>query len=254
MDYNFFYELIITIIIFLILFIIGKYILKKLDNNKSKFLNPHEYLPEEEVQTLKQVFYLIMMLLFFIFLLYTWIYQKNDLVGMSVLEIIVSLYVTLTLDYSSWKNKLLFILIIPYGAIAFLAFKNSYVGVVDLLHIFAYAYLMKIYYNKFKQYTETNSLGITIILLFAIIFISFIITAIVESVSPLDSLVMVSNAFTSNGYAVLGGSSFGKLNSLFLVWGGYVISGAGTATLTAAILMRQFNKRFDELEKLIKEK
>ncbi len=80
-----------------------------------------------------------------------------------------------------------------------------------------------------------------------------------EGVDPLDSMVMVSNAFTSNGYAVLGSSGMGKLNSLILVWGGYIISGVGTATLTAAILIKhnkkceeELNKRLDELELLIK--
>ena len=63
---------------------------------------------------------------------------------------------------------------------------------------------------------------------------------------------MVSNAFTSNGYAVLGDSVIGKLNSLFLVWGGYILSGVGTATLTTALLSRHFNKRFEELEELIR--
>jgi hypothetical protein len=51
----------------------------------------------------------------------------------------------------------------------------------------------------------------------------------------------------------------GKLTSMILVWGGYVISGVGTATLTAAILLRhnqkrekELNERLDELESLIK--
>ena len=63
---------------------------------------------------------------------------------------------------------------------------------------------------------------------------------------------MVSNAFTSNGFTVLGTSILGKINSLVLVWSGYILSGVGTATLTAAILTRHFNKRFDELEEMIK--
>lgn len=94
-------------------------------------------------------------------------------------------------------------------------------------------------------------MGLTVILLFSIIFFSFFITQFAEHVNALDSLVMVSNAFTSNGYTVLGKTIPGKLNSLFLVWGGYIISGAGTATLTAAILIRHFNKRVEELEKII---
>jgi hypothetical protein len=45
----------------------------------------------------------------------------------------------------------------------------------------------------------------------------------------------------------------GKLNSIFLVWSGYILSGAGTATLTAAIIIRHFNKKFNKLEEMIKE-
>ncbi|WP_405303789.1 hypothetical protein [Methanobrevibacter sp.] len=54
--------------------------------------------------------------------------------------------------------------------------------------------------------------------MFEIIFISFLLTQIVENVNPLDSPVMVSNAFTSNWYAVLGTSIAGKINYLVLVW------------------------------------
>ena len=115
-----------------------------------------------------------------------------------------------------------------------------------------FIYFIKVYYDRFKEYTESNGLGITIILLFVLVFVSFFITQIDEGVNPLDALVMVSNAFTSNGYAVLGSSIPGKINSVFLVWGGYILSGVGTATLTAAILVRHFNHKFDELEELIK--
>ena len=58
---------------------------------------------------------------------------------------------------------------------------------------------------------------------------------------------MVSNAFTSNGYAVLGSSVIGKINSVFLVWGGYLLSGVGTATLTAAILKKHYDVKNKEL-------
>ena len=59
-------ELIIEIIIFLALFSIGMFIFKKLNNSSNRFLNPEEYLPDEEIQTLKQVYYLILMALCFI--------------------------------------------------------------------------------------------------------------------------------------------------------------------------------------------
>lgn len=75
---------------------------------------------------------------------------------------------------------------------------------------------------------------------------------------------MFTNAFASNGFAVLGTSALGKINEMLIVWGGYILSGVGTASLTAAIIVRHFNykleeyddmnKRFDELEEMIKNK
>lgn len=62
---------------------------------------------------------------------------------------------------------------------------------------------------------------------------------------------MVSNAFTSNGYAVLGSSVGGVLTSTFLVWSGYIISGVGTATLAAAIVHRNSKRKFKNLEEKI---
>lgn len=254
------YELVVAILIFGALFAVGKLIYKKLNDSRSRVFNPLEYFPEEEVQTLGQVFYLIMMLVFFVFILYIIAVHGNEVIGIAFLQIIVSLYVALTLDYSNWNNKVLFFLLIPYEAIALLVFKESIViWPIYIIHILVYAYLIRVYYGKFRQYTETNSLGITIILLFSIVFFSFIVTTIAEGVTPLNALVMVSNAFTSNGYAILGNSGVGKLTALLLVWGGYTISGVGTATLTAAILLRhnrkrekELNKRLDELESLIK--
>ncbi len=258
--FNIICELLISILIFCVLFAAGKLMYNKLANSNSRFLNPSEYFPEQELETLKQVYYLIMMLILFIFILYIMIIQGNDLVPIAVLQIIVSVYIALTLDYISWKNKILFLLLVPYESIAFLIFDGSFsLWPFYIIHVLVYVYFIKVYFDKFRKYTETNRLGITIILLFAIIFFSFILTTIVEGVDPLDAMVMVSNAFTSNGYAVLGSTGIGKLNSILLVWGGYIISGVGTATLTAAIISKhnqkreeELNKRLDELELLIK--
>ena len=124
---------------------------------------------------------------------------------------------------------------------------------MHIIHIPAFIYLIKLVYDQFTEYTQTNGLGLTIILLFVIIFISLFITNIAENVNLLDALLMASNAFTSNGYSVFGHTVLSKLDSLLLAWSGYVLSGVGTATLTAGILIRHFNKRFDRLEKLIDE-
>ena len=123
-----------------------------------------------------------------------------------------------------------------------------YFGIV---HVLVFIYFAKLNFDKFMEYTNSNALGVTIILLFIIIFVSFFITQYAENVNALDSLVMISNEFTGNGYGIFGETILGKLNSLLLVWGGYVISGVSAATLTAAILRRHFNKRFAELERLI---
>ena len=238
------FELISVLIIFMILTVIGIYISKAIRNSDSRFSNPQEFLPEDEIFTLKQVFYLIMMSSCFIIVLYSFL---------CVFDVALSLCIAILLDKSSLKNKILILLLIPYGSLSFLIFGVSFVSLLDFLHVPVFIYFIKYYYDQFRGYTDSNGLGIAVILLFAIIFISFLITQVAEGVNPLDSLVMVSNAFTSNGYAVLGHSIPGKINSLFLVWGGYIISGVGTATLTAAILIRQFNKRLEKLQKLIDE-
>ena len=126
-------------------------------------------------------------------------------------------------------------------------------GIVDLIHIPVMIYFIKYYYDGFREYTEANSLGIAVLLLFSIIFLSAINTMFVESKNPLDALVMVSNAFTSNGYAVLGDSIAGKINSIILVWSGFIISGVGTATLTFALLTNHYNKKIEGLEEWAKE-
>ena len=188
------------------------------------------------------------------------IFEGKESIPIAILQIIISLYVAITLDYDSWSNKILFFLLVPYESLVLLIFTDFLMlWPIYLIHVLVYAYFIKVYFGKFRKYTETNGLGITIILLFSIVFFSFIVTLFAEGVEPLNSLVMVSNAFTSNGYAILGNSGIGKLISIVLVWSGYIISGVGTATLTAAILLRhnqkrekELNERLDELESLIK--
>ncbi len=232
--------------------VVFRFLYNRIRGNSHRTLNPTEYFPEEEVHSLRQVFFLIMMASCFINVLYSLIYITGDLLSFVIFDIILSLYIGISLDKSSRKNRILLILLIPYGSLTYILFNNSLVGLLDLIHIPVFIYFIKVYYDKFIEYTESNGLGIAIILLFIIVFISFLLTQFDEHVSPLDALVMVSNAFTSNGYAVLGSSTLGKINAIFLVWSGYLISGVGTATLTAAILSRHFNKKFDKLEEMIK--
>ena len=240
--------------------VIITFIYKKLKKSRNKLLNINEYFPREEVHSLRQIFYLIMMGLFFTNVLYGLIFITNDQIYFVILDIILSLYLAINLDKSSFKNKILLILLIPYGALNFIIFGDTLVGLVDLIHIPIFIYFIKVYYDKFREYTESNGLGIAIILLFIIIFISFFLTQIFEKTDPLNAIVMVSNAFTSNGYAVLGSSIPGKLNSIILVWSGYLLGSVGTATLTTGILINHYKnkinrmeKKLDNIEKLIKE-
>ena len=152
------------------------------------------------------------------------------------------------------KSKILIVFLIPLASIAFLLFGESVIEYWDFIRIPALLYLMKMFYDKFRTFTTTHNLEKSIFLLFAIIFITFIITLFVENEDPLNALVMVSNAFTSNGYSITGESV------VVLVWSGYIISGAATATLSAAILITHFNRKlsrydekFESLENLIKE-
>lgn len=241
------------IIVFIFLILVGLVILadKKLIHRSNRFLNPNEYFPQEEIHSLKQIYYLIMLALCFSNFIYSFVYFKGDLFFFSIADIILSVFIAATIEKDTLFKKILVLLLVPYGSFVYFIFNLSIVSVLDIVHILIFIYFIRYYYNKFRDYTESNGLGITIILLFLIIFVSFLVTSVVESVNPLDAISMVSNAFTSNGYTVLGNTIVGKLNSLVLVWGGYILSGVGTATLTAAILTRHFNKRFDELEKLI---
>ena len=253
--------LLIEIAIFLILTGLGILIIKKMPKSTHRFLNPREYLPEDEIHTLTQVSYLSLMAACFICVLYIFIFQETDFLYFAVLDIFVSLFIAITANKSTWYRKLFILLLIPYGSLTFLLSDHSLMGLLDLIHIPIMIYYIKYYHDKFTEYTEANSLGITILLLFTIIFVSSINTMFVESKNPLDALEMVSNAFTSNGYAVLGTSVPGKINSIILVWAGFIISGVGTATLTMALSKSHYNKKFEEinskleeLEELIKEK
>lgn len=245
------YAFALEIVIFLALVIIGTFVFKKVIASSQTLSNFGEVLPEDEIHTLKQVFYLIIMALSFINILYA-IISSGGLFYFAVFDIALSVFLAITLDKSTWKGKLLLLLLVPFDSLNLIIYHNLFLSLIDVIHVIVFIYFIKVYYDKFRQYTESNGLSVTIVILFVLIFISFIITQLVEGVYPLDALVMVSNAFTSNGYAILGSSIAGKLNAIVLVWGGYILSGVGTATLTAAILIKHFNHRFDEMEELIR--
>ena len=131
---------------------------------------------------------------------------------------------------------------------------DSIVVLLDLTYIIGYLYFIKVYFRKFVDFTENNGLGVTIVLLFLIIMVSFLFTILVENVSPMDSLTMVSNAFTSNSFDASGKNVIGKINSLILAWSGFILSGVGTATLAVSIVNEYVDRQFDEIKELVKKK
>ena len=248
-------ELLVVIFVFAVLVYVGRFAADKLNASEGvrsfKLFNPQEYIPEERLTTLKQVFYLIMILLFVINIMNLLIYYNTDIFFMTCFDTLVSLYLAVHFRNES-LNKLVLFSLVPFGSLGFLIFDGTFVFLLDIVHVFGFLYFIRRYYHKFIEYTESNRLGITILLLFLIIFVSFLLTMVVENVSPLNSILMVSNAFTSNGYSILGDSSIGKFNAIFLVWSGFILSGVGTATLTVALVMKSVNNSFDKLEESVK--
>ena len=247
------FQLSVVIIIFLVLTLLGKAIYHTLKNKYGNSININELLPEDEVHTLIQVFYLILLALCVVNVFYSLMGSQNDLYYLAIFDIALSLYFAITLDMSSWKNKIVWLLLVPYGSLAYPLFGPTIVIIADFIHALIFIYIAKLNLDKFVEYTNSNALGLTIILLFVVIFAGFFIAQYSEGVNALDSIVIVSNQFTGNGYSVFGNTISGKLNSLLLVWGGYVLSGVGAATLTATLLIRHFKKEFEELRKLIEE-
>lgn len=264
-------QFLIEFLLFVILMFVGIY-LKKIP--KIRFFNIGEYFPKDEIHTLTQVAYLALMTACFVNVMYTLIYVNIDTTYFAILNFSLSLFIAITIDKSTFVRKLFIVVLVPYGALTYLLFNSPLIGLVNFIQVPVFIYLIKHYYDKFMDYTESHGLGISIVLLFTIIFVSFLITSIIENKNPLDAIVIVSNAFATNGYTVYGTSDIGKVNNLVLAWMSVILPAVGTATLTSAILTRHYNKKLkdyddkldilnnkfdefqksmDEMEKLIKD-
>jgi hypothetical protein len=252
------FQILVAIGIFAVLVYAGRYIANKVksisSSKNSRILDPLEYFPYEELMSLKQVFYLIMILVIIMICLYLTFDWNESLYFIYLLDIVVSTYLALDMNKDTLKEKVLLLLLVPLGSLIGIMFGDSIIGLLDIFHIIGYLYFIKVYYRKFVEYTENNGLGITIMLLFVIILVSFLFTILVEKVSPMDSMTMVSNAFTSNSFDASGKTIIGKINSLVLAWSGFILSGVGTATLAVSIVNRYVTRQFDEMKDLVKKK
>lgn len=138
---------------------------------------------------------------------------------------------------------------LPLTSIVYLIFGGPLVGYWEFIRIPALLYLVVHFYNKFLSHTKEHNLDKIILLLVSVIYISFVLTLISEKQNPIQSLGMVSYAFTSNGYIISDTTTGGVIISTILAWSGYIISGVATATLGAAIVLRKTHKKFENLEK-----
>ena len=205
--------------------------------------------------TLNQVHYLGIILFIYIsinLLFETYSQVSGGLLFINnLIDICLSITIIVTFYDCSNKSRILSIFIMPMASIASLVFGGNLLGFWDFIRIPALLYVVIISYHEFLEFTNKNQLGKLILLLISIVFTALVLTIFFENQNPINSRSMVSNAFTSNGYAVLGSSVGGVLTSTFLIWAGYIISGVGTATLAAAIVHRNSKRKFKNLEEKI---
>lgn len=165
------FHIILELILFMVLTAVGSVIVKRIRNSDNRYTNPQEFLPEDEIHTLRQVFYLIMMSLCFVVVLYT--IMGFDLFYISLFDIFLSWFIAVTLDKVSTKNKILLVILVPFGSMTYLLYGYTIVGVIDFIHVPVFIYFIKVYYDKFNNYTVSHGLSLAIILLFTIVFFSF---------------------------------------------------------------------------------
>ena len=108
LDFNITYlwEIIIEIIVFLALMGVGIFVMKKLKGSDNKFISPKEYLPDEEIHSIRQIYYLLMMALCFFIVIYTLVFTNYDLLYITIFDTIFSLYIAITFKNSKWRKLL----------------------------------------------------------------------------------------------------------------------------------------------------
>ena len=245
-------QIIISLIIFIILCLLGNQVKKIIEKHYGIHLNPNDFLPIEEIKSLMQLYYLLIILLIYICIMNFFFNNFGiswELIFInSLIDIILSVFLVTIYYDGSTRSKIICIFLLPLVSISYILFGESLIGYWNFIRIPVLLYLVVIFYNKFLDYTERNNLGKTILILLSIIYTGILLTIILENQNPIDSVAMVTNAITSNGYVAPGKTEGGVLTSVFLAWGGYIISGVATATLAADIIHRNSKKKFKNME------
>lgn len=252
------FQLLAAAAIFAILVYMAKFLRNKLKSSSflknSKFAHPLEYFPSEPLFYLKQVFYIVMILLFILIILYLTFDWTKGATLIFVIDILISISLCINRSWDSLSDKVLLFLLIPFASIIGLLFGTTTFSFLDIIHILGYLYFIQFYYREFLKYTENNGLGLSILVTFSILLVSFLFTILAEGVSPMDSMTMVSNAFTSNSFDASGKIMIGKVNSLVLAWGGFILSIVGTATLSVSLVMGYVSRQFGDMKDFVKKK
>ena len=251
-------QIIVSVIIFLLLCFLGEQLKKLLENHYRKIIKPEEYFPKEEILSFKQVTYLILILFIYIFIIslfyniYFKVSSKSGLILINcIIDIIISLFLIIFFYDFSNRSRIISVFLMPISSISYIVFGGTLLHYWDFIRIPTLLYFVTYIYNSFIRFTEKNNLQKLILIFLTIIFMSLVLTMFLENQNPINSLAMVSNEFTSNGYIAFGSSINGVLTSTFIAWSGYIISGVSTATLAATIVHRNSKKKFDKLEEKI---
>lgn len=251
------FQVLAAAVIFVIIVYMTKFTLDTVKSSSffknSKFANPLEYFPSEPLFYLRQIGYIVMIFAFILISLYLIFNWTEGSTFIFVLDILISIYLGIR-DWDSFSDKVLLFLLIPFASIIGLLFGNDVFSFLNIFHILGYLYFAQLYYRKFLKETQSRGFGISIVVTFTILLVSFLFTILAEGVSPMDSMTMVSNAFTSNSFDATGKIMIGKINSLVLAWGGFILSIVGTATLAVSVVMKYVSREFNDMKEFVKKR
>ena len=104
-------ELFIAIGIFAILVKVSKLVVDKVNASDflktSRLFNPAEYFPDEELSTIRQIFYLVIIVLIVVDILYSVVGWNQNIIIFSVFDILLSLHFAIHVNPDSSRNKIL---------------------------------------------------------------------------------------------------------------------------------------------------
>ena len=151
---NYLTQIIVAVGIFIILCFFGEQIKKYLFKHYKKLMNPKEFLPKEEIFSLKQVHYLILILFIYLciinFFFDRFFAVSNELfIINSIIDIIVSTYIVVAFYDCSLRSRIASIFLMPLASISSLVFGTTLLGYWDFIRIPTLLYMVVFLYHRF---------------------------------------------------------------------------------------------------------